>query len=370
MIPFAAAAVGLLTAAVQCNVPDLPPGPQALPTRVGLVRGAFLRVPEEPFDHAALVASLRATGFDAIVIESAADAAGEHVAERVALAVELQATLAADVFVGTYRDPSPARSMAALLQPDTGFASCYPGGPALDPASAVLDKLTTCSADVSTKIAAALGAASASPRIGCFIAPAPELVDTLDEVGRAKLARLFHEGAAACTKDQRFVGVSSLLGAPPRDPTAAGVLFRTALQGSGVGLLMLQDGVGTFDAPARRGVLYYQGLRNALADREPAVAVWANVEAFACAGGTCATSHPADRARYLAQLCAARQRVDGIVTTEYLQDLSERSFLIGAPDAAPDADGGLVEADDGGLDPAAQLRADYLEWADSGASCK
>lgn len=385
----AASALSLLAAfaatLLQCSLPDLPPGPQATPTRIGLVRGAFLRVPAEPFDHGALVTSLRAMSFNAIVLESTADASGERVAERVKLAIELQTTLAADIFVGTYRAPSFAgKPMSALVQPDPAFTECYPGGPALDATSPVVDKLVRCSADVSTKVATALRAANASPRIGCFITPEPALVDALDETGRAKLSAIFRESAAACTADGRFVGVSSLLGTAPGDPTKAGVLFRETLQDSGVGVLMLRDGVGTFDAGPRRSVLYYQGLRNALADRQPSVAVWANVEAFACADGTCTTTRPTDKTRLFAQLCAARQRVDGIVATEYLGDLAEQSFLI-APEAGPAADagdggdadaaandgGGLVSADsDAGLDPAARLRLDYLAWVDGGASCQ
>ncbi len=105
------------------------------------------------------------------------------------------------------------------------------------------------------------------------------------------------------------------------------MFYRESLQDSGVNVLMLEDGVGTFNpASPRRAAPYYQGLRNALADREPTVLVWSNVEAFDCEpvdGGppNCTETHPTTGPRLFDRICSARQRVDGIVTTEYIRDL-------------------------------------------------
>jgi hypothetical protein len=140
------------------------------------------------------------------------------------------------------------------------------------------------------------------------------------------------------------------------------VFLRESLQGSGISFVMLQDGVGTFDPlQPKRAALYYQGLRNALADRPPPVQVWANVEAFDCTTPACITTRPTSISRFTDQLCGARARVEGIVAYEYLRDLDGRPLV--AVDASTDA-----QTDD--TDAATQLRRGYLEWVDAGAHCR
>jgi hypothetical protein len=128
-------------------------------------------------------------------------------------------------------------------------------------------------------------------------------------------------------------------------------------------LVLVRDGVGTFDAGApRRALAYYVALRNELADRQAPfgpVSIWADVEAFECTETTCKARRPASFARFTEQLCAARSRVDGIVTTEYIDDLAEEPLV----------DGGALDASRSDRDAAAGLRAAYASWRDSGAAC-
>ena len=350
-----------VAALVRCNLPDVPPGPQAIPTRVAFIRGAFLSLPEQPIDHAALIASMKALSFSTVVINNVADQNGEHVADRVALAIELQSALDADVFIGTYKGSTAF---------DATTTTCYPGGLALTPGQGVVDKLVACSKDTSEKIAGALRAANAPSRVGCYITLQPTLVDNLDDNGVATLASLFRNSAAQCVTDGRFVGISSALAPGAGDPTKAGVIYREALTDSGVNVLMLDDGVGTYpDASPTRGAAYYQGLRNAIEDRQPAVLVWAKVEAFACTDGTCVQTHPASFDRLTRQLCAARGRVDGIMSTEYFADLAGASFVDASTSDVDAADADASDASTDDLDAAAQLRGSYLAWVDSGAPC-
>lgn len=329
---------------VRCNLPELPPGPQAVPTHIGFVRGAFLSVPTTPFDHASLIASMKELNFITVVIDSVADKDGEHVSDRVALAIELQAALDADVFIGTYK-PDPN------LDPNN-FTSCYPGGLALT-SGTTTDKLIACSKAASDQVAAALRAANAPSRIGCYITPRLALEQGLDETAVPAFANFLGGSAPACVTDQRFVGVSMLVELGTTDPNAAGVVVREAIADSGVGVVMLDDGVGRPDASPYRAANSYQGFRNALEDREPSVVVWANLEAYACTDGTCLTQHPAPPDRYRQQLCSARQRVDGIMTTEYFSDLAGTA---------------LIDASADDLDASAQLRAEYQKYVDSGAT--
>jgi hypothetical protein len=356
-----------LGALVRCGLPDLPPGPQALPTRVGLARGAILALPAGPIDRRALVASLKELKFTTVILQTTADRSGEFVNDRVALAVELQRELDADVFLGTYQsDKHSGRRMEDLLERDPSFATCYsPGGLTLDADTRIVDKIRLCSQDVSRKIVEALRVAGASPRIGCYISHQPELTSALTSEGRTKLEELFRDSAGPCSAADRFVGVSPLLTPFSGDPAGTGVFLREALKGSGVNVVMLQDGVGTFKPlEARRAAPYYQGLRNALADRLPLVAVWANVEAFTCESPNCVRTHPTTTARFTEQLCAARQRVEGIVAIEYFDDLAGPSLDASIPDASTDAQGVLDDRD-----AAAQLRRGYLDWTDAGARC-
>ena len=360
---------GLLAGSlVRCSLPELPPPSQASPTKEAVVRGAFLSLPGAPIDRAALVASLKELKLTTILIEATASKTGEFVNEGVSLAVELQRELDADVFIGTYQSGGlSGKPMEALLQKDPAFSTCYPpDGPALDAETPVIDKLRLCSKDVSTKIVEALRLANASPRIGCYVTHGPELVDSLTDVGRTKLEAFFHDAAGPCAAAHRSVGVSPMLSVSSGDPGRAGTLLRESLQDSGVNVVMLQDGVGTFDPSApRRSTPYYQGLRNALVDRPPPVKVWAKVEAFDCEAPGCVRTHPTTPARFTEQLCGARTRVDRIVTVEYLHDLAGRSLFTSTADASAEV---MAIVDD--TDAAVQLRRGYLEWTDAGAPCR
>lgn len=362
------AMAGLLAASlVRCSLPELPPPPQALPTSERLPRGAVLSLPGRAIDRAALVASLKELKLTTVILRSSADSSGELVNDRVALAVELQRQLDADVFIGTYQsDGLSGKPMEALLEKNPALSACYPsGGPRLDANSSILDKLRLCSQDVSTKIAEALRVANASPRIGCFITHGPELAESLTTEGRTQLEAFFRDAAGPCTKAARLVVVSPLLSARSGDPARAGVLLRESLQDSGVNVVMLQDGVGTLDpSQPRRAAGYYRGLRNALADRPPPVAVWASVEAFDCEQPSCIRTHPTTAKRFTEQLCGARARVDGIVALEYLHHLAGLPLLPSTQDASVDEQS---IADD--TDAAAQLRRGYLEWTEAGARC-
>ena len=80
-------------------------------------------------------------------------------ADRVSLAVELQAALGSNVFVGGYQATAlNGKPMDALQPRNPTFKSCYPGGPALDDAAALVDKVPICSQDVGKKIADELDA--------------------------------------------------------------------------------------------------------------------------------------------------------------------------------------------------------------------
>lgn len=361
---------GLLAGSLlRCSLPELPPPPQALPKpKVRLPQGAFLSLPGAPVDRAALVASLKELNLTTIILQPAADPAGQHVKDLVALAVDLQRGLEANVFIGTYESSAPSgTSLAALLQKDPAFLSCYPpDGLRLDTEASVLDKIRLCSQDVSKKIVEALRLANASPLIGCYITHQVELADGLPtSEDRAKVEAFFHDAASACAADNRPVGVA-LLSPRSGDPDRAGVLVRESLRDSGVNVVMLQDGVGTLDPlQPKRATPYYQGLRNALADRLPPVAVWATVEAFDCEAPGCVRTHPTTAKRFTDQLCGARGRVDGIVTREYLQDLAGRSLFAATVDASV-AERAILDD----VDAAAQLRSGYLEWSDAGAPCR
>ncbi|MDB4936531.1 MAG: Serine/threonine-protein kinase pkn1 [Labilithrix sp.] len=359
----------LAAAVVRCSVPPPTPPPQILATRERVARGAFLSLPPgtAALDRAALVASLREMNFNTIIIESTANQAGELVADRVALAVDLQRELDADVFVGSYQASAPGdrsrTSIDALLQKDPAFDKCYaPDGLRLDPDALVVDKIRLCAQDIGKKVADELTRVNASPRIGCYVTHAPELVETLTDAGQSKLQELLRDSASACVQTKRNVLLSPLLSQSAGDPDRAAVLFRETLQDSGINFVLLQDGVGSVDpAEPRRAALYYSALRLALVDRPPPVQVWANIEAFDCEdGGGCTRPHPTTFARLTEQLCGARARVDRIVAYEYIHDLAERPLYAtpASVDASPDDTAA-----------AAQLHRSYLEWVDAGAVC-
>ncbi|HSO34359.1 MAG TPA: hypothetical protein VLT33_17605 [Labilithrix sp.] len=361
------ASVALGGALLRCTLPDLPPPPAAQATRVGLPRGAIVSLPAgSTLDRAALVASLKELKAITVILEASADATGQSVAERVALAIDLQRELDADVLVGTYRASAySGKPMDVLLQKDAAFTSCVPGGPRLDAELPIIDKLRLCSQDVSTKIADALAAANASPRVGCYITHEPELAAALSAEGRTKLGDLLRDSASACTSAKRLVAYSTLVTAGSGDPATAGLVLRDVLAPTGVNLVMLHDGVASVDpAKPRRGAPYYLGVRTALADRPPVVNVWATVDAFDCATPGCDRTRPTASARFTEQLCGARFRVEGIITREYLHDFAGRPLVTSAGDASPDLQAILDDAD-----ASAQLRSGYLAWADAGAPC-
>ena len=358
---------GLVAAAlVRCSPPALPPGPQALPTRIVVAHGAVVSLGTRLVDRAALVASLKELDLGTVIIESSASADGEVVNDRVAVAIALQRDLGADVFIGGYQPRvTSGTKMEALLEKDPTFSRCYPTGPELDPETSVIDKIRRCSQDVSKRIADALDAAHANEHVGCFITYGPELTAALSAEGRRALRELLRDSAGPCAAAKRFVGISPLLTTHAADPDATGVFFRESLQDSGVNYLMLQDGVGTFDPKRpRRAVPFYQGLRNAFADREPTVHVWSNVEAFDCEpvdGGppSCIHTHPTTGPQLIDRMCSARARVDGIVTTEYLSDLGGVALSPVELDASTDAD----------IDASTQLHRALVDWTDAGAPC-
>lgn len=354
----------LAAAVLRCSVPPLPPGPEALATSARLAAGAVVAVPPGAIvDRAALIASLKEMHFSAVVIEASADASGESVADHVSLAVELQAALGASVFVGGYQAATwNALPVDALLQTDATFRTCYPGGPALDVAATIIDKLRSCASDLGQRIADELARVSASPRIGCYVTHQPQLTNGLGDAGGTKLHDFFRDASSACIKASRPVAVSPILPAQLGAPAAASAELGGALQGLGVSLIILEDGVGSFQPTGtRRGSAYYDALRVALADGT--VAVWANVQAFDCAGdGGCDRPRPTSSARFDGQVCGARGRADGIIASEYLRHLAGRSIVTGGLDASSDA-----AFDD--FDAAAQLRSGYLAWVDAGASC-
>ena len=362
----------LASAAMHCSVPPLPPDQQALATRITRPQVALVDVPVGgTVDRAALLASLREMKISAVILRNAASELGELTSERVALAVDLQRGLEdALVFIGTYEanvHRLSGKPMDTLLQKDATFERCYPpNGPALGADFALVDKLRLCSQDVAQKVADELARVSASPKIGCYIAQQAELVDTLTEEGRSKLHELLRDAAGPCTRAKRSVAVGAVLSTRPTDPGRASVLLREALRDTGIGVTILQDGVGTFD-PTKpdRASPYYAALRIALDDRpELPMRVWASVEAFDCEGPTCDLTHPTTSERFIKQLCGARSRVEGIVATEYLHHLAGQPLAAGDVEASP---GLRAIAND--VDPAAQLRRGYLEWSDAGAPC-
>jgi hypothetical protein len=362
---------GLLAAAlVRCSTPPLPPGPQAFATDQRVVRGAVLALPGDPVDRAALVASLKELAIDTVILKSAASPTAASLAERAALAVELEGALSATVLLGTYEAPAfDGRPMAALLQKDPAFDRCYPeDGARLDPSASVIDKLRLCSAEVAKRLAGALGAANASARVGCFVAHEPALADSLTADEQAGLNQLLREAAGPCVEAGRPTAVAVALPGSAADPERAGATFRESLRDSQLARVILRDGVGAFEPTRpRRAASFYVGLKNALTDRQAPygpVQIWADVEAFDCEGPGCTRSHPADAGRYAEQLCAARARVDGIVTFEYLHHLAGRPLFPGAVDASAS-----VQAIDGDRDAATQLREGYLAWRDAGAPC-
>jgi hypothetical protein len=188
--------------------------------------------------------------------------------------------------------------------------------------------------------------------------------------------------SSACKAAQRIVAVAPVLATQPGVPAAAAAIFRTALDGAGIGLVVLEDGVARSQpGPARRASAYYDALRVTPGDGTP-LTVWANVEAFDCEGDAgCDRTHPTVSTRFDNRVCAARTRVDGIVTNEYLHHLAGRPLFTAdldasapsAPsaDAASEASSPVAElraiVDDS--DAAAQLRQGYLTWLDAGASC-
>jgi uncharacterized protein DUF4434 len=155
------------------------------------------------------------------------------------------------------------------------------------------------------------------------------------------------------------------------DPDHTGVVLRESLKDSGINVVMLQDGVGTFDPlHPKRAARYYQGLRNALTDRLPRVLVWANLELFECETPDCKKTHPTTTKRFTDQLCGAAGRVDGIMVFEYFSDLAPQ-------DAGPDATTDAADAADVDAQPpfdeadaSAQLRSGFLALDDAGLHCQ
>ncbi len=363
------ASIALGGALVRCTLPDLPAPPNAFSTRVKSARGMVVSLPAETIDRPALIASLKEIGATTIILDSSADGTREVAADRVALAIELQREVGlsdAAILIGTYRARKyEGKPMDDLMKPDPGFAVCYPGGPALDAAMAIIDKLRLCSQAVSAKVAEALTAANASPRIGCYITHEPELTDTLSETGRAKLADLLRDSAGACTAAKRHVAYSTLVTPASGDPSVAARILRDLLPATGVNHVLVRDGVGT-SAPTNpvRASVYYQSLRTALVDRPAVIDVWADVESFDCEAPDCARTHPTTADRFRKQLCGAQNRVEVMVTREYLHDFAGRPLVTTAGDASPDLQAILDDSD-----ASAQLRSGYLAWADGGPPC-
>lgn len=344
---------GLLAGSIlRCSPPPLPLGPQANPTTIKTLHGAVLKVPASgAIDRPALLASLKEANLNTVILESSATGV-ELVSAQVSLAVDLQNQLDGRVYLGT--DEATAHS--------------------------TVDALRT---------------ADPSKRIGCFIAQQPLLVDRLADDAKATLNAQLRAGASACVAEGRHVAVSLLLTTRSGDPDTAGLVLREVLRDTGISVVMLDDGAATLedagqpDAGLRRARGYYQGLRNALTDRQVELGgallvgrlvdggeaprtmeVWANIEAFECVPPSCAMTHPTTADAMIEQLCGARGRVDSIVVVEYLHDLAERPLIVF--DASSDTDAALPDdlqaiLDDS--DAAAQLRKGYLEWRDSGARC-
>ncbi|MEA2746090.1 MAG: hypothetical protein QOI41_233 [Myxococcales bacterium] len=361
----------LVGAVVRCKVPDLPPGPEPIPTGIGLSRGPIVAIPAgATLDTTALIASLKEMKAITVILQSSATEAGESVSDRVALAVTLQRELApnATVLIGTYDATAHAlngKPMAALLQPDPTFLICSPGGLALDPNATLIDKVRLCSQDVGAKLTAELTRVGANPAIGCYVPHEPELSDGLDDAGKTKLHELFRDASSACAGANRAVAVAMALTETSGDPTRAANLLHDALLDTGINRLLLDDGAATFDASApTRAVPYYDALRIAIAGQPVPVQVWADLEAFDCEAPGCARKHPTNKDRYIRQLCAARGRVEGIVADEYLHDLAERPLVSGDLDASAD-----LRAIFDDTDAAAQLHRGYLDWIDAGAPC-
>jgi hypothetical protein len=356
----------LLGGVVRCALPDQPDGPTARSTTRAYVHVAVVSVPPGTLDSAALIASLKELTVTTVILANSADETGSMVDQRVALAIEVQRGLDADVFIGSYESPSHnGKTMEQLLAPDSTFTTCYPNGPKLDPNGALIDNLRVCSQDTSGKIATALQAQNASARIGCAITQRTELLDSITDDAKAKLAGFFHDAAGACADAGRAVAISPMVSARSGDPDRVGVLMREMLQDSGVASITVHDGVGALDAGEQaRATDYYQGLRNALQDREPTVLIWANVEAFDCDTPDCTKRHPTSRKRYLDELCVVRGSANDIVTSDFLRDLTGKSVFTSPLDGSAE-----VEAIAADIDAAAALRASYLEWRDGGAFC-
>jgi len=351
--------VALAGALVRCALPDLPPPPSAISTKVRSARGMIVSLPHGNVDRAALIASLKEIGATTVIIDASADATGESVAESVAIAVDMQRDLApanATVLIGTYRARAyEGKAMDDLLATDSSFVSCYPGGPALEPTAPIIDKLRVCSQAVSKKIADALAAANASPRIGCYITHEPELTDTLTELGRTKLTDLLRDAAEPCTASTRSVAYSTLITPRSGSPGRASRLLRDVLRATAVNHVLVRDGVATSSpADPLRAAAYYQSLRTALVDRLPEINVWADVESFDCEAPDCLRTHPTSTERLRKQICGAQNRVEVMVTREYLQDFAGR----------PVGDASLDDTD-----ASAQLRSGYLAWTDGGPPC-
>ena len=368
--------VALAGGLVRCTLPDLPAPPGAFSSQVKSPRGMLVSLPAEKVDHAALIASLKSIGATTVIIDASADATGEAVADRVALAIELQQALGvadAAVLIGTYRARQyEGKPMRDLMQPAPTFNTCFPGGPALDASMAIVDKLRLCSQAVSQRIADALTAANASAKIGCYVTHEPELTDSLTEEERGKLLELLRDSAHACTAASRKVGYSTLITPQSGNSTVAARLLRDVLPATGVNHVLVRDGVATSpDAGPTRAATYYLALRTATVDREPIVNVWADVESFECETAACDRTHPANSERFRRQLCGAQNRVEVMVTREFLRDFALGSAIVAASDAGGDADAADVDAqtiiDD--TDASAQLRSGYLAWADGGAPC-
>jgi hypothetical protein len=358
----------LAAAVLRCGVPPLPPGPEALPTSARLATGAVVAVPPgATVDRGALIAALKEMSFSTVILQASADASGESVADHVSLAVELQAALGGNVFVGGYQASAwNGQGMDGLLQTDATFKTCYPGGPNLDASAPVIDKLRTCAQDIQQRIADELARVSASPRIGCYVTHQPQLADGVTDAAGRKLHDFFRDASSACTKAKRPVAVSPILPARPGAPAAAAAVLRSALQDTGTVLVVLEDGVGRFaPSESRRALAYYDALRVAL--DEDSLQVWAAVEAFDCAGDAgCDRTHPSDSTRFDVRVCGARNRADKIIASEFLRDLAGRALLVGGFDASSDASAGLSLED---IDASTQLRTGYLTWVDAGALC-
>lgn len=310
---------------LRCSAPPLPPGPEAVATPIRFIGGAVVTVPGDgTIDRPALVASLKEAKFTTIILRSSGNQGTAFVNGQVSLAVELQRELEADVYIGMYK--------------------------------------------AGAQVLAALRTANASKRIGCFVTDEPELVDFRSDQDRIKVNGALFNAAGACSADGRGVAVSPLVTSHSGDPNRAGVVLREVLRDTGVSLIMLQDGVRRLDPAQARTGFYYQGLRNAFADRAPIVHVWANVDAFDCVPPSCATTRPITTERLFKQLCSARFRVEGIVAAEYLHDLAERPLVDASTDADAEASAELQAIYDDS-DASAQLRKVYLEWRDAGAPC-